>query len=485
MRASTGSILTSAMYRYNPRNNRKVLLRAISGQEQNAVCPVKMLLVSAMRLGAVKGTTEQILAGVASRRDKTLQWVKGRGSSPVLCAFETAAQHVNIDKAAMTDQLRFTMYKASLNAGFLKQTIPHDLRRGAAKDVAHLRQDPTAGTSLATASTAAELGQSARSLEPGITAAYVGSRNNDTWARRVEADFLDPFGLDVTDKVYKRPKWTQVDLVRMYKDAGIDPSDRKAMRALSDKKYKEHEQRWRSGEKNAESRRPGKFVEFASIAPGISNIPLALQPLSENRIRHVAIGKRKADPEQIQDLDTNDYIQNDAANSHNPTSIPDPDDIDSRIDPRLLDRADLVSKIVADIDGAAVMNDGLEEVVLNQLGAPLEIPSALIVPSVTFVSFFSRINVISNKRLASSKSKGIPDTFRGNGRDEPTLFQHKCRKTPGCKYYSDNRHHLLIHEARCSAERMEKIDSADRTHRVPRRTLWGVFRECIRLKIPP
>jgi hypothetical protein len=65
----------STFTRNNPRDNRNVLLRAISEQHQNVMCPIKMLLISAMRLGAVKGTIEQILAGVASRRDKTLQWV--------------------------------------------------------------------------------------------------------------------------------------------------------------------------------------------------------------------------------------------------------------------------------------------------------------------------------------------------------------------------------------------------------------------------
>lgn len=406
-----------------------------------------------MRLGAVKGTIEQILAGAASRRDKTLQWVEGRGSSPVLCAFETAAHHVIIDKPAMTDQIRFTTYTTSLKAGFLVSAIPHDMRRGAARDSAHLRQDLTAAAGLANASVAAELGQSTRSLVAGITAAYVGTRHDDTWTKRVNANFQDPFGLNVTNNVYKRPKWNTLDLNQMYKTEGVDPLDRKATRQVRDTKYKEHEQQWRSSEKSGKNREPPSTI--------ISDSTPALFSLIESQTNGVAMRKRRAEPEEgTEDLD----IEIDAADSKHPLPIEDFDDIEDRIDPRLLLSADHISQVIADVDGTAVLDDTIEEIVLSQLDAPLEIPSALLIPGIAFVRLLARINVISNKRLASAKSKGIPDTFRGNGRDEPTLFQHKCRKTMGCNYYSDNTHHLLVHEGRCSAERIERIDTVDRPH---------------------
>jgi hypothetical protein len=230
-----------------------------------------MLLISAMRIGALIGTIEEILAGIASRGDKTLQWAEGRGSSPVLCSFETAAQHVIITKPAMTDQLRQTTLHASLKAGFLVRPIPHDIRRGAAKDVAHLPLVPTAATGLANSSVAAELGQSARSLELGITAAYVGNRNDDSWKKRVDASFQDPFGLDVTDNVYKRPRWTRVELDRIYREEGVDPSDRRATRTVRVNRYKEHQQKWRSGEKIEELHRPGKLVPFSKDGMSISH----------------------------------------------------------------------------------------------------------------------------------------------------------------------------------------------------------------------
>lgn len=330
------------------------------------------------------------------------------------------------------------------------------MRRGAARDSAHLDRDPTAATGLATASVVAELGQSARSLEVGITAAYVGTRHDDTWTRRVNAGFQDPFGLDVTSNVYKRPKWNTVELMQMYKTEGVDPSGRKATRQVREMKYKGHERQWKSSEKNAESRRPPSTI--------ISDSRPALFSLTASRINGVAMRKRRAEPEETDDLD----IEIDAADPKHPFPIQDDlDNIKDRIDPLLLCSADHISQVVADVDSAAVLDDRIEEIVLSQLDAPLEIPSALMIPGIAFVNFLSRINVISNKRLASSKSKGIPDTFRGNGRDEPTLFQHQCRKTLGCNYSSDNTYSLLIHEARCSAEKIEIIDTVDKPHACP------------------
>ncbi len=121
----------------------------------------------------------------------------------MLCGFEIAAQHVIIDKPAMTGQVRDTAYHASLKAGFLKPIIPHDIRRGSAQDAAQLEPAKRAG--LANAAVAAELGHSAFALKNGTTAAYVGRRTSNIWAKRVDANYQDEFGAEVTDNVYKKP----------------------------------------------------------------------------------------------------------------------------------------------------------------------------------------------------------------------------------------------------------------------------------------
>jgi hypothetical protein len=187
-----------------------------------------------------------------------------------------AAHLVIVDKPAMVDQLRDTVYYASLLARILKPIIPHDMRRGSAKDTANLPQDPISATGLASAVVAAELGQLTISLQKGITGDYVGASTVDNWTRRVSADLQDPFGPGVTSNVYKKPKITRVQWLKMYEDAGVDPSDRKATRQLRDTTHKGHEQRWRSGDGETPSPRPGKrrFISSLIAQQGAVLIPL-------------------------------------------------------------------------------------------------------------------------------------------------------------------------------------------------------------------
>ena len=187
-----GGLDSNPYVRFNPHSNRKVLLRAISGAGKNFICPIKLLLASAMRLGAVGGTIKEILAGMASRADKTLQWADGMGSSPVLCGFATAGHLVIRDKPAMTEQAAATVCNASPKAGFLERVIPHDIRRGSAQDSVYLVSVGRGGP--ATNRVAAELGQSSRSLQNGITDDYVGRRTEDSWSRRVASGYKDAFG---------------------------------------------------------------------------------------------------------------------------------------------------------------------------------------------------------------------------------------------------------------------------------------------------
>jgi len=258
---------TSDVYRRNPNHSRKVLLRAITGAGRNFACPIKLLMANAKRAGAIQGRTiQEVLLNMASRADKTLQWTPGWGRKPILCAFATAGHLVLFDNPATPTQPLKTIYHTSLKVGFLKPVIIHDVRRGAAQDTAHLERAKL-GKGNASRDVASALGHSSRSLETGITDAYVGRSTDDTWQARVDNHFVDPFGAEVTSNVYQKPKWNQNDLNRMYKAEGIDPKDRKATRNFRDKKYKEHEQLWRATAKEGQDSRPGDyFLQIPLVA---------------------------------------------------------------------------------------------------------------------------------------------------------------------------------------------------------------------------
>jgi hypothetical protein len=90
--------------------------------------------------------------------------------------------------------------------------------------------------------------------------------------------------------------------------------------------------------------------------------------------------------------------------------IPDFKDIKDHIDPYLLYLVDYINHVIINVDSAAVINNKIKEIVLG-LGAPLEIPLALVILSFAFVNLLFYINVILNKRLALLKIKEILESF--------------------------------------------------------------------------
>ncbi|KFY00887.1 hypothetical protein V490_01165 [Pseudogymnoascus sp. VKM F-3557] len=114
--------------------------------------------------------------------------------------------------------------------------------QGAAKDAAHSKH---MATGLATPTVAAELGQSAHSLNAGITAAYVGARNEDSWTKRVNAGFGDPFGLNVTNTAYKRMKMTKDEMNKLYACMGTDTTSANERRKARRKHEAAQEKAWR------------------------------------------------------------------------------------------------------------------------------------------------------------------------------------------------------------------------------------------------
>lgn len=119
-----------------------------------------------------------------------------------------------------------------------------------------------------------------------------------------------------------------------------------------------------------------------------------------------------------------------------------------------------ITQVPNDDEGTAEEGDEIEGMILESLDAPLRTSAVLLVPGLDFVDRLSQINVVSNKRTASRKSKDIPDAYRGNGKDEPTLFQHRCRQVEKCTYLTDNWSALIIHEGRCTPENVEKAAAA-------------------------
>lgn len=210
--------------RGNGQKNRKVSLETLKSNLDNTICPIKLLLIMALRLGNVHAKTiDEVLSRAADRGDKTVQWV--HPERPVLCAFGNVGSSILESKAAGNHQLTHTMAQAAPISGFLKTLRGHDLRYGAARDTANLSSSIKG---YATTAVAAVLGHSEQSHLGGVTAKYVGHIKEVVWSKRVEENFQDPFDVATTDDVFvKRRKLTPAQITEMCVSKGLDPKSEK------------------------------------------------------------------------------------------------------------------------------------------------------------------------------------------------------------------------------------------------------------------
>lgn len=215
--------------------------------KDNVVCPIKLLLILALRLGNVNArTVDEVLQLAGQRRDRAVIWAHPR--RPVLCAFSKGNGSIKSDTPAGNHQLSHTMNEAGLKAGFLARVLAHDLRAGTARDAANLRASIKGyDTQVA----AAVIGHSEKARATGVTSKYVGSISEDVWTKRVEESFEDPFEIEIASQPFKRRKLTTSDVTKMCEMDGVNPSDRKNRKKMSRLHRKQDVQDWAEAGKNA------------------------------------------------------------------------------------------------------------------------------------------------------------------------------------------------------------------------------------------
>ena len=155
------------------------------------MCPTKLLLVHALRHNLVEVfTLEEILEIAWARHDKTIQWT--RPSLPVITACEKSFfSFLNFQKPVGIDQVESTVKQMSLGSGILAKIIPHDIRRGGARDLSHLSKDQVWG-GVAHEGIAAALGHSLMSFKKGLTQEYVCPTNSDLNSLKAANPYDDP-----------------------------------------------------------------------------------------------------------------------------------------------------------------------------------------------------------------------------------------------------------------------------------------------------
>jgi hypothetical protein len=106
----------------------------------------------------------------------------------------------------------------------LSSAVTHDLRRGAAAEIAHL-PEPLRGASDVGAARA--LGHQPSVRDRGITAQYIGHLREDVWSRRLEAPLDDHFEPALASKPFKRSRQSTETILAICDELGLDLNDKK------------------------------------------------------------------------------------------------------------------------------------------------------------------------------------------------------------------------------------------------------------------
>lgn len=141
------------------------------------------------------------------------------------------------------------MADAGLSAGLLSKTRAHDLRRGAAQDTANLDKSKLVG--FVTPGVSAALGQGQDPRSASNTAHYIGSLTDDVWSKRVEENFVNPYGIDETENMF--PKKFQhlkpEQITELCQTESLDPSNKYHRKQASNLYEKWRREEWMNEER--------------------------------------------------------------------------------------------------------------------------------------------------------------------------------------------------------------------------------------------
>ena len=134
------------------------------------VCPILWLLVLALRTGAVAQTSYHDLCRDIKRTENKL-FIWATPERPVLLAFGVAGCQLDMTKPASSRQIEEILRRGAESIGMLATPVPHDLRRGAVRDIAYLPKPPRGG---AIEDAARVLDHLPGTRDAGVTDEYIG-----------------------------------------------------------------------------------------------------------------------------------------------------------------------------------------------------------------------------------------------------------------------------------------------------------------------
>ncbi|RTE70581.1 hypothetical protein BHE90_015012 [Fusarium euwallaceae] len=209
----------------NPGRARSVEVEEFDDPSLNCLCPIKLLLCHALRTGAVYETSWAELRQAARERpSKGIIWAYPE--RPVICAIAGNSDKLVLDRPSPVASAQATLTQAAQLIGIVAKVKTHDIRRGAARQSAHLEHS-IAGSAIEQARIA--IGHSHSSRDNGETEDYVGDLDDHNWTNRAKQKLRQTakHQLILAPEPYnpKRKRTTQ-EINEVCREMGLDPDDK-------------------------------------------------------------------------------------------------------------------------------------------------------------------------------------------------------------------------------------------------------------------
>lgn len=427
--------------------------------EYNVICPIKLLIIVALRTGAVTETTYgELISNIRARQSKVLVWAYPE--RPVLPAFGPCAAFVDVGAPAPGAQILSSLKLAGDLVGMLSAPWTHDIRRGSARDIAYAPSFSILCRSMMTDVVARALGHSDSTRRQGITDAYIGHVREDLWGVRVRAlteadpgpgNFSTP---ELAVHAYKKQRRLSPLVVsKACKELGLDYGTPQGRRAAKSQLHNQARKSWKVQERScldAVAAREDEDAEKEDQAqPNVLHDEDKGEDLDggehNNRHRDRALAELTPSALNIQ------------AQEGAPVSSTHTDH--ANIDPALLVLDEyLFCQSTSLLDSAEGQQAVLDVLYAEGTTSSTDLTS----DTMTFVSHFAQVNVV----LINSAGRKMADGGMGGSKDIPKAFEHRCPNAIyGCTGVWTRYHLMETHFTSCkmtSPEAAAKLKAAQR-----------------------
>lgn len=429
--------------------------------ESNVCCPIKLLLIWALRVGAVPQTSwDELLANLRATKSHSVCWT--RPDYPVFCAMHRGKGYkFRYDAPAGIAVGTRALARGAALIGLSGRVTSHDIRRGAARELAGL---DTAATGTNVEAARVGLGHSRKTMVEGVTDEYIGGARVDTWGLRLSSDTSSSHELkhklDFADTPYQKPKRRSAqEITQACGRYGLDPKIVNARVTAGRKLEQEHFQAWLAEQEAARKEAPSRpttapeYMMHSGQSTASTEGRLA-EPDCEDTEQEAAQNEAPSRP-----ISAPEYMMHPGQSTASTEGRLAEADLegDIPIDPALGNLQSLLFGEPSEAQEAILWETGLAP------GHSIEMPDSCKVISAdreTFITFFSQINVTFAQMPGFNSRDHMPSMSGDTSRSEPSRYKWLCANERfGCEQSFETAHSATRHHGSCTLNSPEAYQS--------------------------